>query len=154
MGSRRRQDGDLALVSVKDGLEKLRHRLEFEGVEQGAHLFPQGALAAFLVQNRLHPVGYLRKQLTSQLLHLIHQKSQHHQHSKHHGQVLHSVAKVVLEMIALILQGVERLILDFPVCPSSTHDRQGVQLDNGEIRDPTKVSRFALFGLPILDKVH
>ena len=96
IGSRGCQNGDLALVSVKDGLEKLRHRLEFEGVEQGAHLFPQGPLAAFLVQSG-------SEQLTSQLLYLVHQKSQHHQHGKHHGQVLLSVAKVMLEMIALIL---------------------------------------------------
>ena len=107
-------------------------------------MLPQSFPAAFLVQDSL-------EQRTRQLLHLVDQKSQHHQYSKHHRQVILAVSIVVLEMIALILQGIEGLILDFPACPSSAHDREDVQLGNGAVRDPTEVLGFVLSDFPILD---
>ena len=64
------------------------------------------------------------------------------------------MSKVVLEVIALIFQGVEGLILDLPAGPSTAHNRENVQFDDEKVRHPTKVPGFVLADFPILDKVH
>ena len=56
------------------------------------------------------------------LLNLIHQEGQHHQQGQHHRQVLLAVSVVVFQVIALVLQGVEGLVLDLPAGSSPPHD--------------------------------
>ena len=53
-------------------------------------------------------------------------KGQHHQQGEVSGQMLMAMAEVVLEMVALILEGVEGFILDFPAGTASFHDRKDV----------------------------
>ena len=91
------------------------HGLQGISVKVGSHLFPQQAFAAPLSPGRL-------EQRTTQLLHLIHRKRQHHQRGKHHGEVLIAVAEIVLEMLALIFQRIERRIFDAPASPCPLHE--------------------------------
>src|SRR5262249_33687858 len=88
----------------------LPHRRHFKRGEQLPHRLPQGALWPLL-----RPRG--AEQGVALLLHLVDPKRQHHQQRHYHSQVLLSVTVVVLKMIALVLQGVERLVLDVPPRP-------------------------------------
>ena len=46
-------------------------------------------------------------------------KGQQVEHEKDHGQVALSVTEVVLNVIALVFQGVESFVFDFPPCPAA-----------------------------------
>ena len=70
-------------------------------------MVPQRAAADELFVNGL-------KQRTTKFLRLVDQKGQHHQHREDHRQILLAVAEVVLEMIILILQRIERFVFDLP----------------------------------------
>jgi hypothetical protein len=65
-------------------------------IEERSHPLPQAAFAAQFGPHRL-------EQGTAQLLDLVHSKRQHHQYSKHHGEMLIAMAVIVLVVIALIL---------------------------------------------------
>jgi hypothetical protein len=99
------------------------HGLQGISIEVGSHLFPKQTFAAPFRPGRL-------EQWATQLLHLIHQKRQHHQRGKHHREVtsgvgltlLIAVAEIVLKMIALIFQRIERFILDAPARPCPPHE--------------------------------
>ncbi len=100
---------------ITEGFKEMPHGLQGIDVEVGSHLFPKQAFAAPFGPRRL-------EQRTTQLLDLIHQKRQHHQRRKYHGEVISgvgltlviAVAEIVLEMVALIFQRIERLIFDTP----------------------------------------
>ena len=100
----------------------MSHGLQGIDTEVGSHLFPKQAFAAPFGPGRL-------EQRTTELLDLIHQKRQYHQRGKHHREVMSgvgltlliAVAEIVLEMIALILQRIERLIFDAPASPCPSH---------------------------------
>src|SRR5207244_7498814 len=111
----RRQGRSRFAQAVIQYFQEVPHGLQGISVKVGSHLFPQQAFAAPLSPGRL-------EQRTTQLLHLIHQKRQHHQRGKHHGEVLIAVAEIVLEMIALIFQRIERLIFDAPASPCPLHE--------------------------------
>jgi hypothetical protein len=88
-------------------LVDFRHRRNFKAGEQMPHRFPQGALRPFLFPR-------LPEQRVASLLYLVDQERQHHQEGEHFRQVLATVSVVVFKVIALILQRVERLVLDPP----------------------------------------
>ena len=79
--------------------------------EVGSQIVPQGALGTQLLPDGL-------KQRATNLLGLVHEKGEHHQHGKDHGEILLPVAEVVFVMVALILQGVERFVFDLPSVPA------------------------------------
>jgi hypothetical protein len=87
-------------------------------------------------------------------LHLIHQKRQHHQRGTHHREVLIAMAEIVLKMIALIFQRIERLIFDAPASPRPPHELIHRAFVDAQIRHPTEMLHFA-FGsrLPALDEM-
>ena len=89
-------------------LSKLSHLIEAIIIEHRSHPLPQQPLAAQLRPHR-------PKQGTTELLRLIDQKRQHHQHGKHHREMLLAMSVVVLEVVALILQRVERFIFNLRV---------------------------------------
>ena len=62
------------------------------------------------------------EQRTTQLLDLIHQKRQHHQPWQTPRRDLIAVAEIVLEMVALILQRIERFIFNAPPSPRPSHE--------------------------------
>ena len=70
---------------VKDGLVQMPHRVKGEVPIVGADSFPKDTFAAHFLPNGA-------KQETTELLDLVHEESQHHQHGKDNGQVLMSVA--------------------------------------------------------------
>ncbi len=72
--------------------------------EVGTQAVPQRSSAAPLLVNGL-------KQGATKFLCLVDQKCQHHQHRKDHRQILLAMPKVVLEVIVLILQRIERFIV-------------------------------------------
>ena len=99
---------------ITEGFKEMPHGLEGINIEVGSHLFPQQAFATPFCPRRLEP-------WTTQLLDLIHQKRQHHQGGKHHGEMLVAVAEIVFKMIALIFKGIKSLIFYFPSCSCCTH---------------------------------
>ena len=83
-------------------------------VETTAQLSPQAGLA---LRRRY---GGL-KQPAAMLLDLIDQKRQHHEVHEHGAEVVVAVTEVVLEVVALVFEGVEGFVLDFPACAGSSH---------------------------------
>ena len=105
------QLGSGFLPAIKQRFEQVLHGVQRIIIEQGSHALPQPALAAHLGPYRL-------EQRTAQLLDLIHQEGQHHQQGKYHREVLVAMTKIVLELVTLVFQRIERLILDAPAGPT------------------------------------
>jgi hypothetical protein len=117
-------------------------------IEAVAQLAPQPGLALGGRQGGL-------EQPAAALLDLIDQKRQHHQVHEHGAEVLVAVTEVVLEVIALVLEGVEGLVFDLPAGAGSSHQGHPVAVVDGEIGHPREVLDTAVGGvLPILEEVH
>jgi hypothetical protein len=84
---------------------------------------------------------------------LVHQKREHHDRGKHHGQVLLALAVVVLKGIALIFQRIERLMFNLPPRPATTHELLDVPLTHPPVRHPAAVLDHVLADLPILNEI-
>ena len=67
------------------------------------------------------------------------QKSQHRQQGKVGGQVFFAVAVIVLQVVALVFEGVERFVLDFPTRTCYGYHFLYIILAYGQIGDPTTV---------------
>lgn len=63
------------------------------------------------------------------------------------------MAEIVLEVIALIFQRVERFIFDAPPRSRPLHDAVHGALIDAQVGDPTEMLDFALRRLPALDEV-
>jgi hypothetical protein len=87
------------------------------------------------------------------LLGLVDQKHQHHQHGKHHGEMLLAMAVVVFKIIPLVFQRIERFVFDLPPGASSPHEVKDVALAHAQVRHPTEVLNLAIADLPVLDKI-
>ena len=61
------------------------------------------------------------------------------------------MSKIVLKMIALVLQGVEGFILDFPTRPPPAHDLKDILKGHGQVGDPTEMLSSPRLDFPILD---
>lgn len=74
---------------------------------------------------------------------------------KVHGKIPISVSVVVLDMIALVFQGVEGLIFDFPAGAAGLDQVPDVFFGNGQIGDPTvAIGGFPLFiDHPVLEEM-
>src|SRR5271165_1278487 len=92
---------------IEYDLVKVAHRAENEVSEVRPQIVPQCPLARQLLPNGL-------KERAAELLDLIDQERQHHQHGKDYRQVLLAMAIIVFEVVTLILERVERLVLDLP----------------------------------------
>src|SRR5712692_6693957 len=82
------------LQAVQQGFEQLPHRLQGIIIQQRPHALPQQTFAA-----QLGPDGL--KQGTTELLGLVHQERQHHQHGKHDRKMLLAMSVVVIKVIEL-----------------------------------------------------
>ena len=122
------------------------HGVNRQFTKLGTHAFPQEPFAAGLFPGGL-------EELASQLLRLVNGKGQHHQHGKDNRQVLFAMTKVVFEMVALVLERIESLVLDFPACPTAAHQRVGIVFVNREISDPTEMANFIAFDFPVFQKI-
>src|SRR5215472_3535680 len=63
------------------------------------------------------------------------------------------MAVVVLKVIALIFQRIERLIFNLPPRPATTHELIDVPLTHPQVRHPAEVLDHVLADLPILKKL-
>src|SRR6266508_4430761 len=116
-----RNDGAGLLEAIQEGFEQLAHGRKGIVIKQCSHSLPQHALAAQLCPHRL-------EQGATQLLGLVHQERQHHQHGKHDGEMLRAMPVIVLEVVALIFQGIKRLIFNLPAGSSTPHEVKDVTL--------------------------
>ena len=95
------------------------------------------------------------EQRTAALLALVDEERKHHQVGEHRAEVALAVAEVVLEAVALVLQGVEGLVLDAPARSRATHQRHHVGVVDGQVGDPREALFLAVgAGLPVLEEVH
>ncbi len=115
LGGIRRHDGRRLLQAVKQRFEQVLHRRQGVVIAQRSHPFPQQTLAAHLGPHRL-------EQRATPLLDLIDEKRQHHQQGIHHREVLRAMAKIVLEVLALIFQCIACLIFNAPAGSTTPHD--------------------------------
>jgi len=101
-------------------------------VKDSPDLFPQVSLAAGLLPGR-------SKERARHLLDLVGQEGEEHEHHKDHAQVLFAQTIIVLEMVSLVLEGIEGLVLYPPSGAASAHDGVDVFPGEREIRDPAEV---------------
>ncbi len=92
-------------------------------------MFPQAFAAAFFLQNRL-------EQLAGELLGLVEQKGQHHQHGEGDGKMMFAMTKVVFKVVALILECIEGFVLNLPTGSSTPHDEVDIPLADSQIGHP------------------
>jgi hypothetical protein len=78
------------------------------------------------------------KQRATKLLRLVNQKCQHHQHREVRRQILRAITKVVPELIALILERVERFVFDLPTRATASDKMTCVVRSDSQIGDPTE----------------
>ena len=67
--------------------------------------------------------------------------------------MLFTMAKVMVKVIALILQGIEGLIFDFPARPAAAHQVKGIILGDCKIANPGEMLVFVSFDFPVFQKV-
>lgn len=146
MGAR---GGEVFREVVNQNIIEMLHRRKVKVSEVRTNVIPHRATTRELFPNGLE--GW-----TAELLRLVHQERQHHQQREDHGQVLPTVAKVVLKLVTLILQRVERLIFHFPTRTTTAYQMQSILLRHHEIRDPTeiRVPVTRCIVLAVLQKVH
>src|SRR6267378_5231366 len=60
---------------------------------------------------------------------------------------------VVLKVVALVFQCVERLIFDLPARPPTSHELVDVAPIDPQVRHPTEVLHLGLAHLPVLDEI-
>ncbi len=122
------------------------HRGQGIGREQGAHPFPEQAFASQLGPHRL-------KQGTTALLRLIDEKCQHHHEGKHPGEMLRAMPIVVCKVVALVFQGIERLVFDFPPGAAPAHEVIDMPLVHPDVSHPAEVLDLLVMRLPILNEI-
>src|SRR5882672_3284582 len=144
LGGIERHKGAGLLKAIQERFEQLAHRCKGIVIKQGSHPLPQQAFAAELCPDRL-------KQRTTELLGLIHQKRQHHQHGKHHREILLAMPVVVLKVIALVFQRIEGFIFDLPPGSSTSHETKDVARVHPQVRHPPEVLDLVMTNFPVLD---
>ena len=100
------------LMTRQDGLTDLRNRPELRGKEERPPFFPEEPLASHFV-----PRG--AEQETAPLKNLVNQKCRRHQQRRIDRQMLQAVAVLMREVVSLLLQRVERLVLNLPAAAAS-----------------------------------
>ena len=105
------------------------HRIKHQDAEQAAQTVPEFGFG-------FQAVPQAAKALATALLNLLHQKRQQHEQGQHRRQLRLPMPVVVLEMIALVLQGLEGLVLDLPAAAPGTPDAFDRPRGKRQIRHP------------------
>ena len=92
------------------------------------------------------------EQSAAQLLGLIYQERQHHEHGKHDRQMLRVMAVIVLKGVALVFQGMEGLVCDFPAGATSSHEVKDIP-SHPQVGDPAAVLALVVAHRPGRDKI-
>ena len=121
------------------------HGFNGDVAKYGAHVFPKLSLGTG------HFPGCLEKG-TGQLLNLVSQESQEHEHEEYQAEIFLAETVVVLAMVSVVLQCVESLVFHFPSSAASAHDGVGVFLSDREIRNPAEVLRAAWAHFPVFQE--
>ena len=69
-------------------------------------------------------------------------KRQHHQMHEHGSQMLVAVTEIMFEVIALVFEGVEGFVFDFPACATSSRQFHKIGFVDGNIYYPTEMADF------------
>ena len=121
-------------------LQHLVPRGKQEQPEGGPHLVPERAAGT---EEGAHALIHAIDQLKD----LVHEERQQVERKERLRQVPVAVAEIVLQVVALVLQGVERLILDLPTRPRGAHQLDDVVGGGHQVGDPG----IAIFHLAVLD---
>jgi hypothetical protein len=88
------------------------------------------------------------------LLNLIDEKGKHHENGKYRTQVFLAKTIIVLEIVPLVLEGVESFILDFPSGTAGPHKLEHVFFGDRYINNPTEFRDLFIFVyLPVFEHV-
>src|SRR6266436_4024694 len=68
--------------------------------------------------------------------------------------MLLSMIVIVVEVVPLVFQGIERLIFNFPPCSPPSHQLVDVVLRHSKVRYPAEMLDFVLAHLPVLNEIH
>ena len=140
-------DGGVLFIAIEQCPVEHLHRFQVEVIEHGPHPLPKIPFAA-----KLFPNG--AKQGATELLGLIDKEGEHHEHHEVGGKILFAQPEVVLEVISLILQGVEGLVLDLPTRPTAPHDLVSVLFGDGEIGDPAERFHLVSRHFPVFQDIY
>src|SRR5215471_13538826 len=142
----KRHDGAGLLEAIPERFEQLAHGRKGIVIKQGSHSLPEHALAA-----QLRP--HCLEQGATQLLGLVHEERQHHQHGKYDRKMLRAMPIIVLEVIALVFQRIEGLVFHFPPRSATPHKAIHVALVHTQVRHLTEVLDLAIAMFPVLDAI-
>ena len=115
----REPNGSRLLEAVPERFPQLSHGLKAVVIEQGAPAFPHEAFAA---QLRPHRAAYGPAPLRG----LVHQKRHHPQDRTHHREMRRAMPGSVLTVVALIFQGIARLMCHLP--PGTSTPPQAIHI--------------------------
>ena len=93
------------------------------------------------------------KERTGNLLGLVDQEGEHDQEGKDDGEMILPMTEVMLKLIALILEGIEGLIFDFPARPTTAHDVIAVVTGEGEVSNPGEILFSCRRDFPVFEEV-
>src|SRR6266849_6604780 len=68
--------------------------------------------------------------------------------------MLLAMTVIVVEVVPLVFQGIERLIFNFPPCSPPSHQLADVVLRHSKVRYPAEMLDFVLAHLPVLNEIH
>ena len=103
----------------------------------GNHPYLVGAfvvLLALFIRNEMSRGGATVS--AQELVNLVNKEGEQIQNKESFRQILFAVTEIVLQVIAVVLQGVEALVLDFPSCPRSTHQVLDILSRDLHVGDP------------------
>ena len=100
-------DNFVDTIAKEHGAEELFHASKENGGKMATHLIPETPSATEFGQEGL-------KERTGDLLGLVNEKGEHHQEGKDDGEMILAMAKVMFKVVALVLEGVEGFVFDFP----------------------------------------
>lgn len=67
---------------------------------------------------------------------LVNEKSEHHKENKDFAQMFFAESIVVIEVIALVFQGIKRFILNLPPRTSAPHKLKDIFFGDGQVGNP------------------
>jgi len=145
-GGIHRQERWELLQAVKQGCEALPHRLQGIIIKQRPHALPPQPLAAAFCPDGSEP-------RTAPLWRLVDHKRPPPHQGKPHGELLLAMAVGVLTVVALIFQGIARLIVNLPPRTATSHQAIHSALAHPQVCYPAQVLGLPMASLPIRNTI-